>query len=93
MILTLITLNLRAEWCLSLKHKRAATRPIIAGVRSRFNVSACESGKQDVWTLIEISIAYLAFDAAQADSICQNILDYIEASTEAEIIETRVEKR
>ena len=44
-----------------------------------------ESGLQDVHTLIEISAAALAFNAAQADSMYESICAFAQASTQAEL--------
>lgn len=81
-----IRARLRADWCRSLKDKRSAVRPLLSGLRQRFNVSAAESGCQDIHNLIELSIAALAFDRAQADSVGQSLYDFIERAGEAEIV-------
>ena len=85
MLVLLVTLRLRAPWCQSLKDKRSETRRLLSALKGKFNVSAVESGLQDVLTLIEISAAALAFNAAQADSMYESICAFAQASTQAEL--------
>lgn len=88
-----LTVRIRAEWCLSLKDKRMEVRKLLSGLRNRFNVSACESGEQDIHTLIELTACALAFDSAQMDSIAQNLMDYIEETTDGEILSVDREEK
>lgn len=78
--------SLRASWCRSLKDKRAVIKPLIQKLRAAFNVSAAESGHQDSHSLLEISLAYLAFDTAQADSLSERLYGFILSNTDAELL-------
>ena len=80
-----MTLRLRAPWCQSLKDKRAALRPVLLGLRRRFNVSAAESGLQDAHQLMEITLALLVHSAAQGDSLREQVLQALKQLTEAEV--------
>lgn len=93
MIVLYITFHLRAPWCLSLKDKRSEVKRLVMGLRNKFNVSVCESGEQDVLNLIEISACTLAANSAQADSIAESLLGYVEGNSEAEIIDVQKEHR
>jgi uncharacterized protein YlxP (DUF503 family) len=46
----------------SLKQKRGVVRPIVAELRRRFEVSAAETGAQDLYRRAEISVALVAGD-------------------------------
>ena len=81
----LIKLCFRAPWCRSLKDRRSKVSRLISRVRHRFNVSAVESGPQDIHTLFEITVAALAFGAGQADSIRDSLLSFVEEQSEAEL--------
>lgn len=81
----LMRLCFRAPWCRSLKDRRSEVSRLISRVRHRFNVSAVESGPQDIHTLFEISVAALAFGAGQADSIRESLLPFVEDQSEAEL--------
>lgn len=89
----IMAFRLRAPWCMSLKDKRSEVKHLVMGLRNKFNVSACESGEQDVLTLIEIAVAALASSSAQADSIAESLLDFVEDNSEAEIIAVQNEYR
>ena len=93
MIILTVTARLRAPWCQGLKDKRSVIRPLLHKLRQTFNVSAVESGEQDVHTLLQLTIAALAFDSAQADSIEENLYRFVEANSDAEIVAWEVELR
>ena len=93
MNILLITLRLRAPWCRSLKDKRSLVKPLILGLRRSFNVSVAESGLQDSHTLIQLQIAALAANIAQADGINESLYRAVEAATDAEIMEWTGEMR
>ena len=83
----LLRLCFRAPWCRSLKDRRSEVSRLVNRLRHRFNVSAVESGPQDIHTLFEISVATLAFGAGQADSIRESLLAFIEEQSEAELVQ------
>lgn len=81
-----MSITLRASWCHSLKEKRMIVKSIIAKLKNKFNISVIESENQDNHQIIVISIAGLASDSSQADSIIENIISFTEENTDAEII-------
>ena len=81
----LIKLCFRAPWCRSLKDRRSEVSRLVSRLRNRFNVSAVESGPQDIYTLFEITVAALAFGANQADSIRESLLSFVQEQSEAEL--------
>ncbi|NLX82269.1 MAG: DUF503 domain-containing protein [Clostridiales bacterium] len=93
MLLVYVIARLRAPWCRSLKDKRSEIKKLIHKLRQTFNVSVAESGSQDIHTLLQITIAALAFDASQADSIKERLYTFVEGNTDAEIIGFEVEYR
>jgi uncharacterized protein YlxP (DUF503 family) len=66
-------------------------RSITAKVRNKFNVSIAEVEDQDLHQSVVLGIAYVAGDGAQADSICDNVINFIEGNTEAEIMQVERE--
>ncbi len=92
MKLFFMNITLRAEWCHSLKEKRMIVKSIIARLRNKFNISVVESEKQDNHQIIVISIAGLAADSGQADSVTENIISFVEENTDAEIINIQTNK-
>jgi uncharacterized protein len=61
----------------SLKQKRGVVRPIVAELRRRFDVSAAETGTQDLHRRAEISVALVAGDhrhVVQVLAECERLL-------------------
>ena len=69
----------------SLKDKRMERKSLLDKLRGRFNVSAAEVAEQDRQQLLVIGIAAVAGDAAQADSILDHVLRFVQGNTEAQI--------
>ncbi len=93
MKIALITINLRSQWVHSLKEKRMIVSGLCQKLRNKFNVSVIESDNQDSHQSIVISIAFLAADNPQKDSVKEKILNFVESATEAEIIDVFFEDR
>jgi len=92
-IVLCITAQLHLAWCRSLKEKRAQAQSLTSRLRQRFNVSVAQSGSQDKHQLLTLSLAALAFDAAQADSIAQNLYDFVLGNSQGELLVWEVEHR
>ncbi len=75
-----------APWVHSLKEKRMIVKSICAKASNKFNISAAETGLQDVHQKIRIGIACVTNEGAHAESILENVLNFIEANTEAEVV-------
>ena len=78
--------SLKADWAHSLKEKRMVVKSIIAKLQNKFNISVGEIENQDIHNLITIGIAGISLDAKVCDSTIENIINYIEEITDAEII-------
>lgn len=93
MLIATAQIKLYAPWVQSLKDKRMIVKSILAKVHNQFNVSAAEVDEQDVHQIIVIGVASVAGSSAQADSIIDHVIGYIENNTEAEITEIQREIR
>lgn len=93
MHVAVLTVRLHASWVHSLKEKRMEVKSLLAKLRNKFNVSAAETAEQDIHQIIVLSIAAIAGNAAQADSMTEAILQYLENNTEAEITDVLRELR
>ena len=93
MIIAAMTIRLHAPWVHSLKEKRMEVRSLLSRVRSQFNVSAAEVGDQDIHQSITIGIAAIAANGAQADSILDSVIHFVEANSEALIVSIDRERR
>lgn len=90
MIVGTMVLELYAPWVHSLKEKRMIVKSICAKASNKFNISIAEVDKQDVHQFIVIGLACVSGETAHCDSILQNVLNFIEENTEAEV--TKIEK-
>ncbi len=88
-----LKIKLYAPWVHSLKEKRMVVKSLLAKLRNKFQISVAEVETQDIHQTIVIAVAAIAAHQAQADSMEEEILKYIERSTEAEIVESETEIR
>ena len=88
-----LKIKLHAPWVHSLKEKRMVVKSLQAKIRNKFQVSVAEVENHDVHQTIVIAVAAIVAHQAQADSMEEEILKFVELSTEAEIIEAETEIR
>ena len=81
-----IIFRLRAPWVHSLKEKRMIVKSLVAKLRNRYIVSAAEIDEQDTHQIIVIGVAAIVPNNAFADSLMEDISQFVEENTEAEII-------
>ena len=82
-----ITFRFRAPWVHSLKEKRMIVKSLVAKLHNKFHVSAAEIDEQDVHQIIVIGVASIVPHNAMADSLMDEISEFVESNTEAEIVE------
>ena len=87
MKIAVITFRMRAIWVHSLKEKRTIVKSLVAKLQNRFHVSAAETDEQDTHQIIVIGIAAIVPHNAMADSLMDEISEFMELNTEAEILE------
>lgn len=86
MQIALLEITLRLTWAHSLKEKRAEVKSLLAKVRNKFNVAAAEADEQDDHQAAVLAIAMLASNRALGDAMMDGVLEFIEGSTEGEVI-------
>jgi len=86
MVIGVLQLRLHFPWVHSLKEKRMEVKSLCSKARNKFNVSVAEVDEQDIHQLAVLGFASLAGDKSQADSIMDNIINFVEANTEGEIV-------
>lgn len=86
MAIAAMTFTLRAPWVHSLKEKRMIVKSVTAKAQNRFHVSASEIASQDAHQLIVLGIAAVVPNSSVADSLMDEISEFIESSTDAELI-------
>ena len=85
-----MTFKLYAPWAHSLKEKRMVVKSLVAKIQNRFHASIAEIDEQDTHHIIVIGVAAIVPFNALADHLMDEICSFIEANTDAEIVdETR----
>ena len=93
MIIAAMTFRLHAPWVHSLKEKRMVVKSLIAQLQNRFHVSAAEIDEQDTHQIIVIGVAAVVPHNALADSLMDEISQFVETATDAQILEETREIR
>ena len=86
-----IKIKLYAPWVHSLKEKRMIVKSILGKMKNKFNVSVSEIEAQGVHQTIVIGVAAIISHQAQADSMAEEILQFVAMNIEAEILEYETE--
>ncbi|MDF2589155.1 MAG: hypothetical protein K0S41_2996 [Anaerocolumna sp.] len=87
MVIGVIKIKIHTNWVHSLKEKRMVVKSLCAKVSNKFNVSIAEVEEQDIHQVTVLSIATVTSDASHADSIMDQVIDFIDGNTEGEIIQ------
>ena len=74
----------------SLKEKRAALRPIVEGIRHRFQISVAEVGYQDKWQRALVGMAVVSDSYGHAAEVIDNVERWVWSKPEVEV--TRFER-
>lgn len=93
MKITAVTIRLYAPWVHSLKEKRMIVKSLVAKIQNQFHVSAAEVEAQDVHQTIVIGVASIVPHAARADQFAEELVRFVEANTEAQLMEAETEMR
>ena len=93
MIIAAMTFRLLAPWVHSLKEKRMIVKSLVSQLQNRFHVSAAEIDEQDTHQMIVIGVAAVAPHNALADSLMDEISQFVETATDAQLLEETKEIR
>ena len=74
----------------SLKQKRAVVRPVVAELRRRYEVSAAETGAQDLHRRAEISVAVVAGDHAHVRDVLEQCERLLAGRPDVDLLSARV---
>lgn len=91
MIIGSAKIKLYANWVHSLKEKRMIVKSTIARTKNKFNVSIAEVESQDYHQSITLGIACVSNDTRHANSVINEVIDYIENTTEALVEKVDIE--
>lgn len=93
MIIATMTFRLHAPWVHSLKEKRMIVKSLVARLQNKFHVSVAEVDEQDIHQIIVIGVAAIVPYNAMADSMMDEISQFVEGNCEAEILDEQREIR
>jgi Uncharacterized protein conserved in bacteria len=93
MIVGAVKITIYAPWVHSLKEKRMVVKSLCAKIKNKFNVSVAEVADQDIHQRIVLGIVCVVSEASVANSMVDNVLNFIERNTEGEIIDIERELR
>lgn len=91
MTVGVLRLEIVLHAALSLKEKRGVVQSLLGRIRSRFPVSAAETGLHDLWQRSEIGVCMVSNDRELLRRVFAGIEEEIEKSGSAEIVERFVE--
>jgi uncharacterized protein YlxP (DUF503 family) len=72
----------------SLKDKRRALRPVIDGLRHRFNAGVSEVDGQDLWQRAGLGVALVGADVTVLERVLQDIERFVACHPALEILST-----
>ena len=85
MHVAVVQLELHIPTSRSLKEKRAALRPIVEGIRHRFQISVAEVGYQDKWQRALIGMAVVSDSYGHAVEVVDNVERWVWSKPEVEV--------
>ncbi len=85
MHVAVVQLELHIPTSRSLKEKRAALRPIVEGMRHRFQVSVAEVGYQDKWQRALVGMAVVSDSYSHAAEVVDAVERWVWSKPEVEV--------
>ncbi len=73
----------------SLKHKRGAVRPVLAGLRRHLDVAAAETGSHDLLRRTEIGVATVSGEHARVEHVLDEAERWLWGRPELEVLAVR----
>ncbi|MBO0993077.1 DUF503 domain-containing protein [Bacillus sp. SD088] len=86
-----VELEFRIHDAHSLKDKRAVLQRTLTRVRQKFNLSAAETGHQDVWQLSNISLVTVSNSHQSAERELERAIKFLDTFPEWERVKTEYE--
>ena len=85
MHVAVVRLELHIPTSRSLKEKRAVLRPIVEGLRHRFQISVAEVGYQDKWQRALVGMAVVSDSYGHAVDVVDNVERWVWSKPEVEV--------
>lgn len=91
MVVGMGMITFRLHECRSLKSKRKIVKAVIGKMRSHFNLSAAETGANDIHQRAEIGFALVGNSAPVINSKIDKVFNMVDDLGVAEIVDTEME--
>ena len=91
MVLAYAVFDLHLPGCRGLKEKRMIVRSLKSRLRNEFEISAAETGSQDLLERAELAVAVVGPDQVPLDALLQKILAFVEQNLDGELLSYRNE--
>ncbi len=91
MVIAYALFDLHLPGCRGLKEKRMIVKSLKSRIRNEFEISASEVGDQDLLQRSQIGVAVVGPDQAPLDALLQNVLGFVEANLDGELLNYRNE--
>jgi len=75
----------------SLKGKRKVVKSLLGKLRSKFNLAVAEVDDNDLWQRAGLGLALVGNNRRFVNSAIDKVLDFMERTTDAEIVDTQTE--
>jgi len=85
MHVAIVQLELHIPTSRSLKEKRAALRPIVEGIRHRFQLSVAEVGYQDKWQRALVGMAVVSGSYTHATDVVAAVERWVWSKPDVEV--------
>nr|WP_279233412.1 DUF503 domain-containing protein [Desulfofundulus thermobenzoicus] len=86
-----MVLELRMGEANSLKSKRRVLKSLLDKVKSRYNVSVAEVGKQDTWQFSTVGVSFISNDSAHVHQTLSAVVRFVEGMGTVELLDVRTE--
>ncbi len=75
--------------CRSLKAKRSVLRPIIEGIRRRFQVAVAEVDHQDTWQRTTVGVAVVSASPSHCEEVIDEVERFVWSVPDVQVLDSR----
>lgn len=90
MLVALERFDLRIPGCNSLKEKRHVIKAVVAGLRTKFNVTVAEVDHHDLWQRTTLGVAAVAGETYHVRKVMHEVERFIERHPGVEFIDSEL---
>jgi uncharacterized protein len=86
MFVLAMAVDVHVPECRSLKAKRSVVKPIVEGVRRRYQIAAAETGYLDQWQRAELGFAVVAGSVQHATEVMDDVERFVWSHPEIQVL-------